>query len=148
MGLDALGLPVVLESYVDKLRENQGENSANIEINIDQQLSWLPEYLSVCIFRVAQEAIRNSLKHSAASTIFVDLYATSERIVLKVMDDGQGFSMPDRLSEFSFSGHYGLTGMQERVEYVGGRVTISSDPGKGTEVVAIFPMQGDINDPK
>ena len=148
MGLDALGLPVVLESYVDKLRENQGENSANIEINIDQQLSWLPEYLSVCIFRVAQEAIRNSLKHSAASTIFVDLYATSERIVLKVMDDGQGFSMPDRLSEFSFSGHYGLMGMQERVEYVGGRVTISSDPGKGTEVVAIFPMQGDINDPK
>ncbi len=148
VGLDALGLPVVLESYVEKIRESQGLISPIIEINIDQQLSWLPEYLSVCIFRVAQEAIRNSLKYAAASTIFVDLYATSERIVLKVMDDGQGFSIPDRLSEFSFSGHYGLTGMQERVEYVGGSVTISSDPGKGTEIIAIFPIQGTTNDSK
>ena len=62
--------------------------------------------------------------------------------MLKVMDDGQGFQVPKRLSEFSYSGHYGLTGIQERVQSVGGALTISSVPGEGTEIIANFPIQG------
>jgi len=148
VGLDELGLPVVMEAFIAKQQAGLGENAPLIEINIDHHLSWLPEPLSICIFRVAQEAIRNSVKHAAASAIFVDLYATPEKLVLKVMDDGLGFIVPERLSEFSYSGHFGLTGMLERVQYVGGSMRILSDPGKGTVIEAIFSIQGKTNDLK
>jgi signal transduction histidine kinase len=146
VGLDELGLPVVIGSFVDKLRAGIGEKGPKIELNIDNTIVYLSETLSICIFRVAQESIRNSLKHAMPSTIFVDLYTTPDCIVLKVMDDGHGFVVPDRLNEFAYRGHYGLTGILERVQYVEGELTISSVIGEGTVITAIFPMKGYAND--
>jgi signal transduction histidine kinase len=146
VGLDEWGLPVVIEAFIDKLRAGLGQTGPAIEINIDQQLEKLPESLAIHIFRAAQEAVRNALKHARASTIFLDLYRTEAWIVLKVMDDGRGFQVPKRISEFSYSGHYGLTGIQERVQSVGGVLTISSVPGEGTEIIANFPIQGATHD--
>ncbi|MBI3177814.1 MAG: sensor histidine kinase, partial [Chloroflexi bacterium] len=54
--------------------------------------------------------------------------------VIRVRDDGKGFPAPERVSALAASGHYGLMGMQERAELIGGRLTIASSPGAGTAI--------------
>ncbi len=82
--------------------------------------------------RVAQEAIHNVKKHARARHLFVQLEYGPAEIALVVRDDGKGFKAKDGAE--SPSGHYGLTGMRERAEGIGGMLEITSDPGHGTTI--------------
>jgi signal transduction histidine kinase len=82
--------------------------------------------------RVAQEAIHNVKKHSAARHLFVQLEYGPGEIALEVRDDGQGFAAGDTLEPVP--GHYGLIGMKERAAAIGGTLEVSSEPGEGTTV--------------
>jgi len=89
----------------------------------------LPADVQVAIYRVCQEALNNVAKHAAASIVKIHLKHEGTAIELSIRDDGQGFD-PERTA----SGHYGLSMMRERAEAVGAQLSITSQPGHGTEL--------------
>jgi two-component system nitrate/nitrite sensor histidine kinase NarX len=89
----------------------------------------LPAEVQVAIYRVCQEALNNVAKHAGASAVEINLKHEDTAIELSIRDDGQGFD-PER----STYGHYGLSMMHERAEGVGARLSITSQPGHGTEL--------------
>ena len=90
------------------------------------------------LLRIGQEAVLNAVRHSNAQTVELDVNYKEREVILRVSDDGCGFD-GQPIAEGT-SDHYGITTMRERAEQVGGRVTISSAPGRGTTVEAIVPM--------
>lgn len=91
----------------------------------------LPYDLSLCLFRVAQEALANAVKHGKAKQIAVQLAQNASSIRLVVKDDGIGFD-----ASSAFDG-LGLVSMQERMRIVGGTFNLTSSPGQGTTVEAV-----------
>ncbi|MFH1155280.1 MAG: PAS domain-containing protein [Pseudomonadota bacterium] len=94
--------------------------------------------LSTALYRISQEAVTNALKHAGASVIEVDLTVENDILMLKIKDDGCGFSMDDRAEYVGF----GLTGMKERAILAGGALEILSGKGQGTEVQCTIVMGG------
>jgi signal transduction histidine kinase/ligand-binding sensor domain-containing protein len=90
------------------------------------------------LLRIAQEALANIVKHADAHTAEVELSYAADHLALRVCDDGQGFD-PEHLS-LTGSGHYGLIGMRERAERIGGHFTLHSRPGRGTELLVKVPL--------
>ena len=101
----------------------------------------LPPQVENHLLRVALEAVTNAVKHSGAARIEVELAYAPQRVDVKVRDDGRGFDAA-RLPPPS-SGHFGLFGMRERAEKLGGRLTIDSRPGGGTEIRLVVPLGPD-----
>jgi signal transduction histidine kinase/ligand-binding sensor domain-containing protein len=89
------------------------------------------------LLRVGQEAITNAVRHAGASRIRVALECDERSVMLSVSDDGQGFDYDGMLAESN--GHYGLRGMRERAEELGGRLNVDTGAGRGTTVTAIVP---------
>jgi len=90
----------------------------------------LPAPLQERLYRIAQEALNNALKHSAGTSVAVRIHVNDERLELEVVDDGVGFDV-DAVSD---TGGLGLAMMRERAAELGGLVLISSAPGEGTTV--------------
>ena len=97
----------------------------------------LPEDVSLCLYRVAQESLRNIAKHAKAENVRVVLSGRKDGITLRVEDTGNGFD----LNEVKGKGGLGLISMEERVRLVNGKLTIKSQPGKGTTIEAFVPLK-------
>ena len=93
---------------------------------------------ATCLYRVAQESLRNAVAHGRATDIRVELIADGASIQLRVRDNGTGFSTEGTRSKAGL----GLISMQERIRFVHGNLTISSQPGQGTEIRASVPLIG------
>ncbi len=96
--------------------------------------------LEIAIYRIAQEALSNIARHAAAKAVQVRVQfepgSPPERgaFCLRIVDDGRGFRMAERISDLAARGHYGLMGMQERADLIGARLSVKSAPGRGTTV--------------
>jgi signal transduction histidine kinase len=90
----------------------------------------LPADVQVAIYRVCQEALNNVAKHARAGLVEIQLIHQDSAIELTIRDDGQGFD-----PEETASGHYGLSMMHERAEGVGAQLLITSQTGRGTELL-------------
>jgi signal transduction histidine kinase len=90
------------------------------------------------VYRVAQEAMHNALRHAAASRVDVDLVHSNGFVELEVRDDGRGF---DPLAAGEATRRLGLASMRERARSVGGRLTVNSNPGGGTSVRLAVPVE-------
>lgn len=90
------------------------------------------------LLRIFQEALANTVKHADARTVDVELRYAPDSLALRVRDDGCGFD-PEHLCP-SGSGHYGLIGMRERAERIGGHLTLNSRQGEGTELLVEVPI--------
>ena len=99
----------------------------------------LPEHVVIALYRIAQEALQNVVKHAQATHAEVELRCDAARVLLRVTDDGQGFDIGARPDG---EASYGLRSMTERAELVGGRLTVTSRPGLGTTVTATVPARG------
>ena len=93
----------------------------------------LPVPLETALLRIAQSALANVDEHAGASRVTVSLAAENGSVRLRINDDGVGFD-PITASRLLSEGHFGLAGMRERVEMVGGNLSIDSAPGHGTTV--------------
>ena len=90
------------------------------------------------VYRLATEALRNAFRHAAAKNVEVEVRYDEKYFRLRIRDDGKGIPS-DVLSGRGREGHYGLPGMRERVKLVGGKLTIWTELGSGTEIELIIP---------
>ena len=135
--LDALGLGAALRALAEEwARENQVEIELNIFSHADFRS--LPDEVAVNFYRVAQETLTNIGKHAQATQIVLDLHYDKKRLTMTIHDNGIGFFAPKTLHGAAAENHFGLIGMKERMEQIGGTWTLDSDPGKGTTVNATW----------
>ena len=111
--------------------------SFQVELNVDAAAEGAGDAL---LLSLARELLINVVKHAQASTVAVTVRRESGGVVLEVVDDGVGFA-PARRAEALAGGHIGLASSAERVESLGGRVEIDSEPGRGTRVIATVPRE-------
>jgi PAS domain S-box-containing protein len=132
--LDILGLTVAARSFCKELSDN-----AKVEVRFSPSAvpATLPHEVSLCLFRVLQEALQNATKHSGVRVFHVNLRGSPDGLELTVSDDGIGF---DEHEGFSRQG-LGLISMRERLQMVDGVLEIRTYPGGGTTVSARVPLQ-------
>ena len=131
--LDVLGLPAALGTFCDDFAKKQDIRVTLIHENIP---SSLPRDISLCLFRVTQEALQNAKKHGGGTELTVILRGTPESIQLDIQDQGVGF-LVERARE---KRGLGLISMQERVHLVRGTFTVLSDLGQGTKIRVLIPL--------
>jgi signal transduction histidine kinase len=130
--LDDLGLEPALHWQAKEFSRRCG---IPVSVNIDGKLDKLPEALRLCLYRSIQEAMTNCGKHADASRITVVVKQDDSRVVASVHDDGRGF---DALLK---TPGLGLLGMTERVRALQGRMSVSSEPGRGTLISLELPAK-------
>ena len=129
--LDDLGLGPGLESLARSV--------TGVEVEVDVVPVQLPSHAEVALYRIAQEALQNVVKHAEASTVLVRLAADDEGIHLAVSDDGRGFDQ-DTVADAEERHSYGLVGIRERAELIGASLNLTSRPGTGTTVEVVVPV--------
>jgi signal transduction histidine kinase len=128
--LDDLGLAAALEWLA---REISRPTGVRIQVRADDLPGELPDEHKTCIFRIVQEALNNVCKHANANSVEITARTSDSRLVVTVQDDGRGFQNGRATG-------LGLTGMQERVESLGGTIKITSGLGKGTLIEVALPL--------
>lgn len=135
--LDTLGLSSAIRSLVSEWATINGIKT-QLDLCPDQNLKQLPGEVAVNLFRVAQEALSNITKHAHAHQVDISLSIERSQLVMTIEDDGTGFNAPDTLHGLTQQSHYGLAGMRERMDLIGGTWSIKSAPGKGTIVRVVY----------
>jgi signal transduction histidine kinase len=113
-------------------------SAVQILVDIEGENRPLPEETEQHLLRIAQEAVTNAVKHARASQVHIHLEMASRKLSLRVADNGRGFEQDEAFSEVG--GHFGLLGMRERAERLGGELLLHSEPGQGTEVAVTVPL--------
>jgi two-component system sensor histidine kinase DegS len=113
--------------------------TGNIEVGVSGPALRLPARVETHVLRISQESINNAIKHGAPKNVRVNLTFSSDVLQLSVADDGCGFDA--ERANGSPAGHFGLLGMQERAEKIGGVLKIRSVPGTGTNVQLSLPIR-------
>jgi len=113
-------------------------SSVHIRVDVEGENRPLPEETEQHLLRIAQEAVTNAVKHARASQVRIHLAMANRKLSLRVADNGQGFEQDEAFSEVG--GHFGLLGMRERAERLGGELELHSEPGRGTEVHVTVPL--------
>lgn len=135
--IDDLGLLPALDWLVSDLGNHFDLTIGMAVLGSERRFS--PE-VELVLFRVAQEALRNVWKHSRASRAWLTVEFGDGKTTLAVTDDGEGFEVPRNTAELANVGKLGLAGMEERAHLVGGKLTLESEPGKGTTVTVEVPL--------
>jgi signal transduction histidine kinase len=114
---------------------------SNVEVSLDITGAENPlsQDMEQHLLRIAQEAVANVLKHAGAKRIWVKLHTEARRIYLRIVDDGRGFEQQDDVFS-GLGGHFGIIGMRERAERLGGELRLESRPGEGTQVEVTVPL--------
>jgi signal transduction histidine kinase len=134
--LDDLGLGPALEWQG---RELSRRSSIPVAVQIDGSIDHLPEAHRTCIYRVVQEALTNCVRHGHATNIRVSIYGREDFVEATIQDDGVGFDANDPVRR-----GLGLLGMEERAHELGGKITVVSNPGKGTLLTVELPVQREV----
>jgi len=137
--LDDLGLLFALENLANQLAVT---SNVPLHLEADPELAGtlLAPELRIVLYRAAQEAINNSIRHGKATTIAVTIRKQEGCAVLRVVDNGCGFVVPTRLHDLGEMRHLGLMGLEERVTHAGGSVGIESTLGVGTTIQVTLPL--------
>jgi signal transduction histidine kinase len=130
--LEHLGLVSALRSLCAEFSRHEG---IRVWFSIEKELGRVPSDIAICLYRIAQEALRNVAKHSGASEAWVRIVENRNEIQLSIEDKGVGF----KLTSNPTSG-LGLVSIQERVQIVQGMINIHSAPGEGTMIRVYVPI--------
>ena len=131
------GLPATVREYVDAYEDRHG---LTVDLKGENVARDLPALIAFQLLRIIQEALANVRKHASAQNAWITFSKPDEgRLQMVIGDDGRGFD-PDTVSETP-STSFGLAGMRERVESLGGELTLESQPGLGTQVIVAIPLK-------
>ena len=128
--LSNLGLTTALEILTREFGERSG---IDVESNLEQVD--LPESTQLTVYRVVQESLTNIGKYAKAGHVIVTVHNYPTYVAVQIQDDGQGFELASMRPN-----SHGLAGMKHRVEAAGGRLTVASEPNKGTTISAVIPL--------
>jgi PAS domain S-box-containing protein len=131
-----LGVVAAMRGFCEEL---SGQKSAAIDFRCENVPSSVPSDVSLCLFRVLQEALHNAVRHGQVRHVDVQLRGTGDVVDLTVRDEGVGFDV----EEANRGQGLGLTSMKERLKLVGGELFIESQSTRGTTVLARAPVQRD-----
>jgi len=126
--LEDLGLALAVRSLAESAANRSG---FALEVNIADNLGEIPPDVEQCVYRVAAEALANITEHAGAKHVTLQLVRDQGLLRLTINDDGRGFN----LEETDMTQKFGLKGMQERAEMVGGEFQVKSQAGKGTTIL-------------
>ncbi|MBI4538268.1 MAG: sensor histidine kinase [Gemmatimonadetes bacterium] len=138
--LDALGLVAALEAHVRSITDATG---IDIEFHTGPLEGTLSPDAELALYRIVQEALANVIRHSRATCVQVTLRVTSGQVIAKIQDNGRGFAVEHTLAQTK---GFGLFGMRERTEYLGGRLEICSQPGEGTCIEVSIPRTASVEE--
>jgi PAS domain S-box-containing protein len=130
--IEYLGLVTAAKSFCRELSE---QRNVRIEFKHSNMPTALPKEISLCLFRVLQEALQNAVRHSGTQDFAVEVQGTQDGISLIVRDSGIGFDWRHAINRRGL----GLISMRERLRLVNGELSVQSEPGCGTTVVARVP---------
>lgn len=130
--LEIEGLVAALKKQAEELQARHG---LRVVIELGKE-PFLPFTVKEALYRIAQEALHNSVKHAHATTVVLRLRTNALGTTLEVIDNGGGFNPKQ-----SFPGHLGVQSMRERVTHLGGTLQIASAPGQGTHIRVMIPQQ-------
>ena len=134
LSLDTLGLAATLENLVRDWQRRYPAITLSLQQDVQADLG---PSVALTIYRVVQEGLINAVRHAQPSQVDVSVQTDAEQIVVRVTDDGRG--LPD---DWSRPGHFGLRGLAERVEHVGGTFRVGNGPTGGVRLLARIPLGG------
>lgn len=135
--LDDLGLHSAIVWYADRILKPRG---VSVRFEFSGLEERLPPEVETTLFRCAQEALSNVARHAAADAVLVECNRREDGVVLEIEDDGKGFDPAARRGPDERGHGFGLLGMRERIELIGGTVQLSSSPGRGTHLKFFAPL--------
>jgi signal transduction histidine kinase len=118
--------------------EAGGQTSAGMRVEVEGEPRTLQPIVRDEVYRIASEALRNAFRHAEAKQIEVELRYDGRQLRLRIRDDGKGIDR-EYLSAEGRAGHFGLHGMRERAKLMGGKLTVWTAPGSGTEIELSVP---------
>jgi two-component system, NarL family, sensor kinase len=132
--LDDLGLAASLESL--------GRSFPQLDVQVEAVSCRIAEHVETAVYRTAQEALQNVVKHARARAVRVRMSVQDDHVLLEVHDDGQGLAAAAqaRTGGSADPTGFGLSGMRKRAELLGGKLELSSSPGRGTTVRLVVPV--------
>ena len=135
--IDAVGLNQAFADYCQRVTRQSG-----IKVHYSgKDIPHLPDFIKISLYRVLQEALNNVFKHAQASNIEVSLGSEKGMVNLYVHDDGRGFP---QAPDVAISHGFGLKGIYNRIEALGGNMKIISNQTKGTTLLAKIPWKGKV----
>lgn len=149
MSFDDLGFEQCIENFIDVLRQqfkdyeiifNIDDVSMDLE-DTDQKNTF--DLFLVTVYRIIQEAMTNSLKHSNGNTVELYIQKSEKELLIKIIDNGEGFVLDREMvsaDENKDNKHFGISIMRERIYLLGGKLEIDSKPGQGTLVFISVPL--------
>jgi signal transduction histidine kinase len=139
--------PLLQQNLIGALKalvhDLDSRSSAPVHIETQADDLQLEDDMALAVFRIAQEAINNAIRHADASEIAVRLTQYPDRLRLTVTDDGRGFIGSADSARFVAEGHFGLAGMRERAAMVGGKLDVQTNIDYGTVVILELPILDD-----
>jgi PAS domain S-box-containing protein len=132
--LEVLGLEAAAAGLCDELSHR---HDVEIDVHFENVPTALPRDISLCLYRVLQEALQNAVKHSGSPRAQVSITVGVDNTNLTVEDSGVGFDPHDAMRGSGL----GLTSMKERLKLVGGQLSIHSERGRGTMIHALVPLR-------
>ncbi len=134
--LDDLGLESAIRWYAERYLQPRG---ISVRCEFEHLERRLPPGFETAVFRVCQEAMTNIARHAEAETVLVQARVEGGAMVVEIEDDGKGFD-PAEVARRPGRPHFGLLGVRERVELLGGRLLVDSAPGRGTRLHIEMPL--------
>jgi two-component system sensor histidine kinase UhpB len=131
--LQHIGLVAALRGYC---RDFQREHGFTVTFVAESEVGTVPPDVALCLYRVTQEGLGNAARHATARHVRVGIQRDGADVRLTIRDDGRGFDLAEARSRAGL----GLISLDERVRLVGGRLTIDTDRGRGTELGIVVPL--------
>ena len=141
VALEEFGLAVALETLTAEMTADTGLN-ARCDVNLPQVT--LPASIETALYRIAQEALTNVVRHARARSVAVTLRREANQLYLIIEDDGRGFSAHHSAAPPGQQRHLGLISMNERANIIGGSLAVYSAPDQGTTIKVALPIVRDL----
>ena len=135
--LDELGLVAALITYADDCSTRY---PFTVDVEVTGQRKRLPPEIETALYRIAQEALTNVAKHAQASHAWIRLHIGEDAVHLTISDDGIGMNVEQAQQAAACGKGWGLAGICERVQLLGGHLDLRSSPGAGTDVTVEVPL--------
>lgn len=139
--LPAVGNKSLAENFLNWANQTAKEGCFELITNLETPTENLPLPFQETLWRVGREALLNVVKHAAASKVWLTVQYRDETVVLSIADNGAGIPhLAEGKARLEIEGHYGVRGMRERLEAIGGHFLIELNAGQGTRITATLPL--------